>query len=961
MLRKAVSGIMLTLLLISMLAVAFNIQTVSAEVGYLDISVSDNPDPFNPLYEQNTITITNEGTVPCAEVTLSILSIEVIDRNWQWENVNPSFSVQAVWDGRDGAGNIVDAGTYNYRAIGTYGSFQDAKTGTITVVLGNTWYVPDNYPTIQEAINAANPGDTVLVYPGTYIENVDVAKSLTIKSESGAEVTVVQAVNPNDHVFEITADYVNIIGFTVKGAAETWKVGIYLKGVGYCSVSDSIASNNYVGIYSYYSGNNDLINNIALNNYYAGIRLGHTGYNSLTNNILSDNILGIELVSSSNNDLTNNIALNNEYGIGLYYLGNNYLTNNIASNNYVGIHIFSSSNNIIYLNDFIDNEYNVYSSDSTNVWNSPEKIIYTYDGNTYTNYLGNYWDDYTGSDADGDGIGDAPYSIDSDKDNYPLMEPFENYLLVPALPVLITQDDVDFSVLDKLFTSFAEVTAVSDPSPLFVQGSVEGYDQKVNIVLMASKPRIEAYRLVRIRTPQVEDSSYLKLIVVFESSPTGCYKTLIQNFIINEYQAWKYEFGEKLFYEVVKAVVAPIIDVDLTPLSFLFSYVDCVEHGIAVTLRGWTPGEEYLVYLPVGLNLAVEPTRDLSTAPCIIQTTPWYFCKDLPGQVQGEWKGMFLISDNVADIYVPIKETENWWAKFFELFSPGELRVYDSYGRVTGLVNGQIREDIPHSRYVENNNVVGIFFPTDSYTTEVKGIVAGTYRLEIVSVANGEVSTVTATSIPTSLGAAHQYTVDWDALSEGEEGVTVQIDSDGDGIFEHTFTSDSELTQSKYVHACILKVIADLQAAKLLTTNKHTLKEIDRAIDHIQKGLDPNLWAEVSGLDPKHGHKFFDEGKKAVKHLIKILKDKKEEQTVKDQVLKVIDNLMKADELLANTAINDVKALGSADPKVIHKIEKAEKELAKAKEEITRERYDHAVDHFKRAWRYAQQAQSHVS
>jgi len=44
-----------------------------------------------------------------------------------------------------------------------------------------TIYVPDDYLTIQAMVNAASPGDTIIVYPGTYTENVDVNKSLTIK------------------------------------------------------------------------------------------------------------------------------------------------------------------------------------------------------------------------------------------------------------------------------------------------------------------------------------------------------------------------------------------------------------------------------------------------------------------------------------------------------------------------------------------------------------------------------------------------------------------------------------------------------------------------------------------------------------------------------------------------------------------------------------------------------------
>ena len=57
-----------------------------------------------------------------------------------------------------------------------------------------TIFVPDDYATIQGAVDAASPGDTIIVRDGTYIENVDVNKDhLTIQSENGAEATIVKA------------------------------------------------------------------------------------------------------------------------------------------------------------------------------------------------------------------------------------------------------------------------------------------------------------------------------------------------------------------------------------------------------------------------------------------------------------------------------------------------------------------------------------------------------------------------------------------------------------------------------------------------------------------------------------------------------------------------------------------------------------------------------------------------
>ena len=131
--------------------------------------------------------------------------------------------------------------------------------------------------------------------------------------------------------------------------------------------------------------------------------------------------------------------------------------------------------------------------------------------------------------------------------------------------------------------------------------------------------------------------------------------------------------------------------------------------------------------------------------------------------------------------------------------SPGELRVYDSQNRVTGLVNGEVKEEIPNSIYDQQDEIVEIFSPADTYRYQVLGTDEGTYGLDIASIEDSEATTFTAIDIPTSADATHQYTIDWDALSQGEEGVRVQVDSEGDGEFEQDFMADSDLTQDEFL------------------------------------------------------------------------------------------------------------------------------------------------------------------
>ena len=131
------------------------------------------------------------------------------------------------------------------------------------------------------------------------------------------------------------------------------------------------------------------------------------------------------------------------------------------------------------------------------------------------------------------------------------------------------------------------------------------------------------------------------------------------------------------------------------------------------------------------------------------------------------------------------------------LCSPAELRVYDPQERVTGLVDGDVKNEIPYSDY--HDHTVTILLPSGSYRYEIAGIGEGTYGLDIASIEDDEATSFIATDIPVASGAVHHYTIDWDALAREEQGVTVQVDEDGGDTIDYTLTADNVITGDEFV------------------------------------------------------------------------------------------------------------------------------------------------------------------
>jgi parallel beta-helix repeat protein len=140
------------------------------------------------------------------------------------------------------------------------------------------------------------------------------------------------------------------------------------------------------------------------------------------------------------------------------------------------------------------------------------------------------------------------------------------------------------------------------------------------------------------------------------------------------------------------------------------------------------------------------------------------------------------IGDQIKDNIIEGLNPNSNPTQQINLHSPGELRVYDSNGNVTGLVMGKIIEDIPNSIYDAENKSVTILEANDTYRYEVVGTDTGEYGLDILSVRGIEYNPISLrnTIIPNEV---HQYIVDWNNFSK-DKVIALNIDSNNDGVFD---------------------------------------------------------------------------------------------------------------------------------------------------------------------------------
>ncbi len=313
------------------------------------------------------------------------------------------YNILGSSDYNNFSGNLMrNCGFYIYPSLIEFELYID-KTNLVNGKPVYYYYHRENL----KATNFTNPGQIIL--SGC---NNSIISNLELSSSS---VGVSLLFGNNITVYNVSSSK-NAYGFMLLASINS-------------QIVNNTAIQNMFGINDAMGYNNTIAGNIVKNGTRVmteGIAFGGgigvmtdptSGYgNNISNNIITNNenglVIGGKFHSISNNVIDNN----NQYGIMMNFYGqlcsNSSFTRNLILNNEIGIFLseYGNDNNSIFYNNFIKNGLNAEDSGNNNKWD---------DG-----FIGNYWNDYDGIDANYSGIGETPYSIHGlvyNKDTYPLI------------------------------------------------------------------------------------------------------------------------------------------------------------------------------------------------------------------------------------------------------------------------------------------------------------------------------------------------------------------------------------------------------------------------------------------------------------------------------------------------------------------------------------------------------------
>src|SRR4030042_6426914 len=249
-------------------------------------------------------------------------------------------------------------------AITVFCSVNDGFWLVKTARGASTIIVPDDYSTIQGAINGASDGDTVFVRAGTYHEHVIVNKTVSLVGED-VSTTIIDG-GDTGHVVYVVRNNVNITGFTVRNSGRTHmpdlEAGICLNGTTGCIISENhLVDNGCSGISLLYSQYNKIVGNSVNHTEWGAIHMMGSSHNIISGNTIDNTTheygVGINGHASSHyNTITENVISNSRYG--MFYHDSRYNSicrNSISTTSVYGIWFQETvSHNVVAENSLIN-------------------------------------------------------------------------------------------------------------------------------------------------------------------------------------------------------------------------------------------------------------------------------------------------------------------------------------------------------------------------------------------------------------------------------------------------------------------------------------------------------------------------------------------------------------------------------------------------------------------------------